>query len=254
MKLLRYQLKYDKVAPTRSQGHSQGHKVTVKVTRSQSGSPSGWRSWEDHAYIFLHEAVCCSPELKEDWKSFMVTLHTSNVAERVRGDLQRVSSSSQSDHWEWPHLRVTSSVSDLISEWYTEWPHRWVTSSQNDTQSDLIGEWPHQSEWTKTNSQLPNLRGQACPSMGKFMSRMGHSALMVSLQRRVQRKGQRRGQRRVQRRGQRRVQRRGQRKRQRRGQRKCQRGDLQEWSSYVIQCCRSVLPCSNMADWENMKL
>lgn len=29
--------------------------------------------------------------------------------------------------------------------------------------------------------QLPNLRGQACPSMGKSTSFIGHSALIVSL-------------------------------------------------------------------------
>lgn len=31
------------------------------------------------------------------------------------------------------------------------------------------------------DSQLPNLSGQACPSMGKSTSFMGHSALMVNL-------------------------------------------------------------------------
>lgn len=33
----------------------------------------------------------------------------------------------------------------------------------------------------KTNSQLPNLSGQAWPSIGKFIRRMGHSAFIVNL-------------------------------------------------------------------------
>lgn len=36
----------------------------------------------------------------------------------------------------------------------------------------------------KANSQLPNLSGQAWPSIGKFISRMGHSAFIVNLRRR----------------------------------------------------------------------
>lgn len=36
----------------------------------------------------------------------------------------------------------------------------------------------------KANSQLPNLSGQAWPSIGKFIRRMGHSAFIVNLSRR----------------------------------------------------------------------
>lgn len=45
---------------------------------------------------------------------------------------------------------------------------------------DLFPESPRQ----KANSQLPNLSGQAWPSIGKFISRMGHSAFIVNLWRR----------------------------------------------------------------------
>lgn len=41
-----------------------------------------------------------------------------------------------------------------------------------------------QSLREKANSQLPNLSGQAWPSIGKFISRMGHSAFIVNLWRR----------------------------------------------------------------------
>lgn len=37
------------------------------------------------------------------------------------------------------------------------------------------------SKEKKQNSQLPNLSGQAWPSIGKFMRRMGHSAFIVNL-------------------------------------------------------------------------
>lgn len=39
----------------------------------------------------------------------------------------------------------------------------------------------HHTFTLKQNLQLPNLRGHACPSMGKSTSFMGHSALIVNL-------------------------------------------------------------------------
>lgn len=51
----------------------------------------------------------------------------------------------------------------------TEW------SSESDTICQIA-----EAE-TKTNSQLPNLSGQAWPSIGKFIRRIGHSAFIVNL-------------------------------------------------------------------------
>lgn len=59
-----------------------------------------------------------------------------------------------------------------------------VRHSFSQWQSDLMRVKPSvtpERGLTKANSQLPNFSGQAWPSIGKFISRMGHSAFIVNL-------------------------------------------------------------------------